>query len=114
MFLVWKSREGHPSSLSKSIISDLLIKELGFQGLVFTDALNMKAVSQFAKEGEVELEAFLAGSDVLLMPENPTASINLFIEAYQTGRISENRLALSVKKDFNGQIQGWSSHIYAN
>ncbi|MEM8847978.1 MAG: glycoside hydrolase family 3 N-terminal domain-containing protein, partial [Bacteroidota bacterium] len=93
-----ESREGHPSSLSKSIISDLLIKELGFQGLVFTDALNMKAVSQFAKEGEVELEAFLAGTDVLLMPTNPEASISRFIEAYNEGRISENRLALSVKK----------------
>ena len=93
-----ESRDGHPSSLSKSIISDLLIRELGFRGLVFTDALNMKAVSEFAKEGEVELEAFLAGSDVLLMPENPISAITLFINAYQTGRISENRLALSVKK----------------
>ncbi len=93
-----ESREGHPSSLSKSVISDVLIKELLFKGLVFTDALNMKAVSQFAKDGEVELEAFLAGSDVLLMPQDPKASINLFIEAYQAGKISERRLAVSVKK----------------
>ncbi|PRX55313.1 glycoside hydrolase family 3 N-terminal domain-containing protein [Flagellimonas meridianipacifica] len=93
-----ESRDGHPSSLSKSIISDLLIKELGFEGLVFTDALNMKAVSQFANEGEVELESFLAGTDVLLMPQNPMESIKRFIDAYNTGRISEYRLSLSVKK----------------
>ena len=93
-----ESKEGHPSSLSKSIISDLLIRELGFEGLVFTDALNMKAVSQFAKEGEVELESFLAGTDVLLMPTQPEASMKLFVEAYESGRISENRLARSVKK----------------
>ncbi|MEM9075495.1 MAG: glycoside hydrolase family 3 N-terminal domain-containing protein [Bacteroidota bacterium] len=107
-----ESREGHPSSLSKSIISDLLIRELGFQGLVFTDALNMKAVSQFAKEGEVELESFLAGTDVLLMPTNPEAAIKNFINAYATGRISEYRLALSVKKILMAKYKA-GLHTYA-
>nr|WP_298998202.1 glycoside hydrolase family 3 N-terminal domain-containing protein [uncultured Allomuricauda sp.] len=107
-----ESREGHPSSLSKSIISDLLIKELGFEGLVFTDALNMNAVAKFAGEGEVELESFLAGTDVLLMPKNPMESINLFIEAYNTGRISENRLALSVKKILMAKYKA-DLHTYA-
>lgn len=93
-----ESRDGHPSSLSKSIISDLLIKELNFKGLVFTDALNMKAVSQFAEEGEVELEAFLAGSDVLLMPQNPIASKERLLKALEAGTISMKRLELSVKK----------------
>ncbi|MCB0372590.1 MAG: serine hydrolase [Muricauda sp.] len=91
-------REGHPSTLSKAIITDLLKNEMGFQGLIFTDALNMKAVSQFAPEGEVELEAFKAGNDVLLMPENVNKAKEKLVEAYNTGSISEERLAHSVKK----------------
>ncbi|MBS9463889.1 serine hydrolase [Flagellimonas sp. 389] len=93
-----ESREGHPSSLSKDIVSGLLKEELCFSGLVFTDALNMKAVSQFANEGEVELEAFLAGNDMLLMPENVIKAKEKLIEAYNTGVITEERLSASVKK----------------
>ncbi|RIV46066.1 glycoside hydrolase family 3 N-terminal domain-containing protein [Flagellimonas pelagia] len=93
-----ESREGHPSTLSKVIVTDLLQNELGFQGLIFTDALNMKAVSQFAPDGEVELQAFLAGNDVLLMPEDVDKAKGKLMEAYNKGVISEERLALSVKK----------------
>lgn len=93
-----ESREGHPSSLSKDIVTGLLQEEMGFQGLIFTDALNMKAVSQFAEEGEVELEAFLAGNDMLLMPENVIKAKEKIMEAYDEGTITEERLALSVKK----------------
>ncbi len=93
-----ESREGHPSSLSKDIVTGLLQEEMGFEGLIFTDALNMKAVSQFADEGEVELEAFLAGNDMLLMPENVSKAKDRLILAYNEGIISEERLAMSVKK----------------
>lgn len=93
-----ETREGHPSSLSEDIVSGLLKNELGFKGLVFTDALNMKAVSQFANEGEVELEAFLAGNDMLLMPENVVKAKEKLAEAYGTGTITEERLSISVKK----------------
>lgn len=93
-----ESREGHPSSLSKDIVTGLLQEEMGFEGLIFTDALNMKAVSQFAKEGEVELEAFLAGNDMLLMPENVMKAKEKIMEAYEEGTITKERLAHSVKK----------------
>ena len=93
-----ESREGYPSSLSNNIVYALLQNQMGFQGLVFTDALNMKAVSQFAPEGEVELQAFLAGNDMLLMPENVLKAKEKLVEAYNTGLISEERLAHSVKK----------------
>jgi CubicO group peptidase (beta-lactamase class C family) len=71
---------------------------MGFKGLVFTDALNMKAVSEFAPEGEVELQAFLAGNDMLLMPENVLKAKEKLVEAYNKGDITEERLAHSVKK----------------
>lgn len=93
-----EQREGFPSSLSKNIVLDLLQKEMGFKGLVFTDALNMKAVSEFAPDGEVELQAFLAGNDMLLMPVNVMAAKQKIVEAYQTGVITEERLSHSVKK----------------
>jgi len=93
-----ESREGHPSTLSKNIVTEVLQNQMGFQGLVITDALNMKAVSQFAPEGEVELKAFLAGNDMLLMPENVLKAKEKFIEAYQSGLITEERLSASVKK----------------
>ncbi|WP_437395729.1 glycoside hydrolase family 3 N-terminal domain-containing protein [Flagellimonas lutimaris] len=91
-------REGHPSTLSKNIVTGVLKNQLGFQGLVITDALNMKAVSEFAPEGKVELEAFLAGNDMLLMPENVLKAKETIIEAYTKGTITEERLAESVKK----------------
>ncbi|MGX1930529.1 glycoside hydrolase family 3 N-terminal domain-containing protein [Flagellimonas sp. 2504JD4-2] len=91
-------REGLPSSLSEQIISGVLKEEMGFGGLIFTDALNMKAVTQFAPEGEVELEAFRAGNDMLLMPENVLKAKEKIIEAYNNGMISEQRLSYSVKK----------------
>ncbi len=93
-----ESKEGHPSSLSKTVIIDLLKQELGFKGLVFTDALNMKAVSEFAPEGEVELSAFMAGNDILLMPVNVKNAKAKIIEAYNNELITEERLSESVKK----------------
>jgi len=59
-----------PSSLSSKIIQNLLKKDLNFNGLVFTDALDMKGVSSYASDGIVELRALQAGSDVLLLPES--------------------------------------------
>ena len=87
-----------PSSLSKKIITNLLKNELKFEGLVFTDALNMKGVSDFASNGITELEAFLSGNDILLMPKDFKKSKDTFLRAYKKGLISEKRLAYSVKK----------------
>jgi len=60
----------YPSSLSSKVVTDLLKNELGFNGLIFTDALNMKGASDFKKPGEIELAAFLAGNDILLISED--------------------------------------------
>lgn len=87
-----------PSSLSKSIITDLLKTKLQYQGLVFTDALNMKAVTKTTEPGDVGLSAFLAGNDMLLMPEDVEAAKKKLLEAYEYGIITEARLAASVKK----------------
>lgn len=87
-----------PSSLSYNIVTKLLREELGFEGLIFTDALNMKAAANYLKPGEVDLAAFKAGNDLLLFPEDvPTAAAKIKA-ALETGEITEERLAYSVKK----------------
>jgi beta-glucosidase-like glycosyl hydrolase/CubicO group peptidase (beta-lactamase class C family) len=106
-----EKRRGFPSSLSKHIVTDILKERLGFKGLIFTDALTMKGAADYVekgvdgistkstvKGGEIDLMAFLAGNDVMLMSENPENGIAKFIEAFQNGVITEERLAHSVKK----------------
>ncbi len=87
-----------PSSLSYNIVTKLLKEELGFDGLIFTDALNMKAAANYLAPGEVDLAAFLAGNDLLLFSENVAVAAEKIKEAFLDERISEERLAYSVKK----------------
>ncbi|MGB5553896.1 MAG: glycoside hydrolase family 3 N-terminal domain-containing protein [Flavobacteriaceae bacterium] len=93
-----ESKKDLPSSLSEQIITGLLKEEMGFNGLVFTDALNMKGVADHGKKGEVELDAFMAGNDILLMPTEVEKAKEKLIEAFEKGKITEERLASSVKK----------------
>ncbi|WP_242086930.1 glycoside hydrolase family 3 N-terminal domain-containing protein [Aestuariivivens sediminis] len=106
-----ESRLGYPSSLSRHIVTDILKKRLGFNGLIFTDALNMRGVAdlalpdvdgntsnEFTTRGAIDLEAFKAGNDVLLISEDVPAGIARIEQAYNSGEISEERLSHSVKK----------------
>ncbi|MBU2996724.1 serine hydrolase [Cellulophaga baltica] len=87
-----------PSSLSEQIISGILKDELGFKGLVFTDALNMNGVGTSKIAGDVELDAFMAGNDILLMPKDVKTAKARLLNAYSEGKITEQRLETSVKK----------------
>ncbi|SHN17037.1 beta-glucosidase [Flavobacterium xinjiangense] len=91
-------RPNYPSSISFNVVTTILQKELGFKGLIFTDALNMKGVSNSNIPSEINFEAFMAGNDILLFPENVPAAIDKFKLAYSTNLIPEERLAFSVKK----------------
>jgi len=93
-----EAREGYPSSLSKHIVTDILKERLGFKGLIFTDALTMKGAANFSETGDIDLAAFKAGNDVMLMSEDVGVGVSKIIEAYHTGDITEERLAHSVKK----------------
>ena len=92
------SRPNYPSSLSYPIVTNLLKDKLGFKGLIFTDALSMKGASNFSSPGEIDLQAFLAGNDVMLMSNDVSQGIAALEKAVGTGLISEERLAHSVKK----------------
>ncbi|WP_291116902.1 glycoside hydrolase family 3 N-terminal domain-containing protein [Flavobacterium sp. UBA6135] len=93
-----EKRSNFPSSISYNIVTNILQKDLGFDGLIFTDALNMKGVSSFKQPGDIDLEAFLAGNDILLFPENVPVAITKIKEALQTGTLTEKRLEFSVRK----------------
>lgn len=89
-----------PSSLSKVMITDLLRGELEYDGIVITDALNMKAVTEHYTSGEAAVLAIEAGADMLLMPENFEEAYQAVVAAVGEGRISEERLDESVKRIF--------------
>ncbi len=89
---------GIPTTLSPKVVDDLLKKRLGFEGLVITDAMNMKGVADYAPSGVADLSAFLAGNDILLGTVEIKKAVNAIKSAYQSGLISESRLAASVKK----------------
>ncbi|RBA28582.1 glycoside hydrolase family 3 N-terminal domain-containing protein [Flavobacterium tibetense] len=93
-----ESRSGYPSSISYNIVTNILKNELGFEGLIFTDALNMKGASNFKQPGDIDLEAFLAGNDVLLFAENVPVAITKFKSAFESGNLTAERLEYSVKK----------------
>ena len=81
------STKGLPSTLSGPIVRGVLEKELGFKGLIFTDALNMKGVAKADKPGEIELRALLAGNDVLLFPQDPVKAIARIRQAVDSGEV---------------------------
>lgn len=80
------------STLTRSIVTGLLKDTLGFKGLVFTDALNMKGVSQFYKPGEVDVKALIAGNDVLLFPEDVPTAIKEIKAAIERCDISQEEI----------------------
>lgn len=90
--------ENIPSSLSKPVVTDLLQNKMNFQGLIFTDALNMKGVVNYSKPGEVDLKALLAGNDVLLYSQDVPKAKAMIKEAVAKGSISENEINRRVKK----------------
>ncbi|HTO14262.1 MAG TPA: glycoside hydrolase family 3 N-terminal domain-containing protein [Edaphocola sp.] len=91
-------RKNRPTTLSNAVVTDLLQKEMGFEGLIFTDALNMEGVAKYFDVGEVDLEAFLAGNDVLLFSQDVPKAIQKIQAALRSRKISEERLSISVKK----------------
>src|SRR5690606_33150032 len=92
------SKSNLPTTLSRSVVTDLLKEEMNFNGLIFTDALNMKGVSNLYKPGEVDLLALLAGNDILLYAEDVPKSKELILNAVKEGQISQQEIDLRVRK----------------
>ncbi|MDP3150829.1 MAG: glycoside hydrolase family 3 N-terminal domain-containing protein [Ignavibacteria bacterium] len=87
-----------PATLSKKIVTGLLKEQLGFKGLIVTDALNMKAISNSFTPSEAAVQAFNAGCDILLFPSNADEVDSAIVQAVHAGIITEERLDESVRK----------------
>jgi beta-N-acetylhexosaminidase len=95
---VLESGKGIPASVSKNIITGLLKEKLGYKGLIITDALNMGAVANKYKPGELDAMAFKAGNDIMLFSQGVSEGKKLIQKAIDNGEISQSRVEESVKK----------------
>jgi len=90
--------EGKPATFSKEIVTDLLQHEIGFDGVIVTDALNMGAIVNNYSQKEAAELAVKAGNDILLFPADAKEMIDGLYEAVKEGRIGEKRIDRSVRK----------------
>lgn len=87
-----------PASLSEQVLTGLLRDKYGYDGLIITDALNMKAVSGVYSPAEASVKALLAGADMLLMPDDFRAAYHGVLDAVEEGDLSEARIDASVER----------------
>ncbi len=86
------------TSLSKKNVTDLLRNELGYDGLTFTDALEMKGVAKFYPSGEAAVQSIIAGNDMLCLPGDVPDAISKVMAAIAAGKLTQNDIDVKVKK----------------
>lgn len=91
-------RPNRPTTVSDKVAQGLLREEMGFEGLIFTDAMEMKAVTKHFPPGEADVAAFLAGNDIILLPENMDKGFEQIQNAVEEGVITMERLESSVRR----------------
>ena len=96
---------GVPATLSPKILTGILREQLGFKGIVVTDALEMGGIAKGYKQGEASVRAIEAGADVLLMPSDPHAAIEGVLAAVKSGRITKKRLDASVARLLTAKLR---------
>lgn len=86
------------ATVSRRVVHELLRQQMGFQGIIFSDALNMKAVSLYFPPGELEVRALEAGADILLYVENVPVAAQAIHEAVLKGRLTEEEIDEKVRR----------------
>ncbi|PSB08819.1 beta-glucosidase [Pleurocapsa sp. CCALA 161] len=100
-----------PATVSKKIVTEILRNRLGFSGLVVTDALIMGGITKYAPLETVAVMAIEAGTDILLMPDNPEVAIASIYDAVQTGQIKESRIHKSLERIWQAKQQVFTNLI---
>lgn len=95
-----------PASLSKKVITDLLREEMGYNGVVITDAMDMSAISEYYDSSQACIMAFKAGADMVLMPEDFEAAYEGVLAAVKDGTISEARINDSLRRVYRIKYKG--------
>lgn len=98
------------TSLSKKVVTDLLQNQMNFQGLIFTDALNMKGVAKTNAPGEVDLKALLAGNDILLYSQDVPKAKAIIKRAVEDGVIEEAEINRRVRKVLKAKYWAGLNH----
>jgi beta-N-acetylhexosaminidase len=103
------------TTLSKALVTGLLQEKMGFKGLIFTDALNMRSVSKLYKDGELDAMALAAGNDVLLFSEDVPAALTRITAAVAAGHLNQADLDARVKKILRAKYwAGLSKYKHVN
>ena len=88
----------YPASINPDIIQGYLVDKLNFEGLIFTDAMNMKGLTNDYPDGQAQVLALKAGVDVLLMPNNTDSAMNAILTAIENGELSEELIEEKCRK----------------
>lgn len=97
-FPAMDSLKNTPATLSENIVSGLLKNRMGYKGIVFTDALDMKGVTKNAKPGEIEVRALKAGNDILLLPQDIPKAIQGIRQAIESGILTIDLIEQKCRK----------------
>ncbi len=100
-----------PTSLSKNTITGVLKNQLGYKGLIFTDALNMQGVAKYFAPGDADLRALEAGNDVLLFSQDVPTAIAKIKTALAEGQITDAELEAHVKKILGAKYDAGLAHV---
>lgn len=92
------TEDNTPASLSKKVVTDILREEMGYNGVVITDALDMSAITEYYDSAQASIMALKAGADMILMPEDFEAAYEGVLAAVKDGTISEARINDSLKR----------------
>lgn len=95
-----------PCSLSEAVVTDILRKELGFDGVIITDAMNMGAITEYYTAADASIYALKAGCDMILMPEDFEEAYNGVLQAVKDGTISEERIDDSLRRIYRIKYAG--------
>ena len=98
--------DAEPASMNEKIITDILRKQLGYNGIVITDAMNMSAISEYYAADEAAIKALKAGADMILMPEDFVKAYEGVVAAVKDGTIDENRINDSLKRVYRVKYAG--------
>lgn len=91
-------KDDTPASLSYQMLTELLREEMGFEGIIITDALNMDAITSRYNSAQAAVQAIEAGADLILMPQDFTSAYDALIQAVQQDKIKESRIDASLMR----------------
>ena len=94
----FKESDSLPVTFSNFWLQDILRREIGFDGLIITDGLDMHALTDNYTAAQIVLGTFLAGADIMLMPVNPRIAYQALLDGYKSGLFDENRLNQSLRR----------------